>query len=89
MAGPGKQVKRLVAAVPEYGAGLGGWRRILCGQGNTLAELGVRGAARLGYAPSFFLWLLQKANLLPEDVLVGGKAALPPLPEQQAAAVVE
>ena len=69
----------------EYGPGLGGWRMILLSQGNTVAELGVGGAARLGSAPSFYLWLLQKAHYLPNDVLVGGKATLPPLPNQPGA----
>ena len=83
--GPGKTVLRRVAEVPYYGPGLGGWRKILLAQGNTVAELGVGGAARLGSATSFYQWLLQKAHLLSDDLLVGGKAALPPLPNQPGA----
>ena len=79
-------MKRRVAAVPDYGSGLGGWRKLLSNQGNALAESGVGGAARLGMATSFYQWLLVKAHLICEEVLVGGKAALPPLPVQPVAA---
>ncbi len=75
---------RRVASVPRYGPGRGLWRRTLVRQANTLAELGPGGAVRLGSAPSFFGFLLAKACLLPEDYLVGGKAALPSQPVQPA-----
>ena len=74
-----------MAAVPRYGPGKGDWRKTLLRQANTLAELGVGGAAKLGSAPNFYLWLLRRAHLLTDDLLVGGKAALPPLPNQPGA----
>ena len=77
---------RKVAAVPDYGSGVAGWRRLLTSQGDAMAELGVGGAERLGEAPTFYLWVLRKAHLLPGELLVGGRAALPLLPEQQVAA---
>ena len=75
---------RRVAPVPRYGPGRGEWRRTLLRQANTLAELGVGGAAKLGSATSFFNYLLVRAHLLTDNLLVGGKAALPPLPVQPA-----
>ena len=75
---------RRVAPVPRYGPGRGLWRRTLLRQANTLAELGPGGAERLGTATSFFGFLHSKARLLPDDYLVGGKAALPPQPLQPA-----
>ena len=70
--------------MPRYGAGNGLWRRTLIRQANTLAELGVGGAEKLGTATSFYGFLLAKAHLLTDDLLVGGRAALSPLPLQPA-----
>ena len=81
-------MSRKVAAVPDYGVGVGGWRRLLTSQGNAMAELGVGGASRLGEGASFYQWVLAKAHLLPDDQLVGGRAALPARPVQQADAAV-
>ena len=70
--------------MPRYGPGKGLWRRTLLRKANTLAELGVGGAEKLGSATSFYDFLLAKAHLLTDDLLVGGTAALPPLPLQPA-----
>ena len=68
--------------MPRYGLGRGLWRRTLLRQANTLAELGPGGAEKLGSATSFYGFLLAKAHLLSDELLVGGTAALPPLPLQ-------
>ena len=67
---------REVAAYPDYGAGVGGWRRDVAVNGNLLAGLGVGGAAALQGSGSLYSWLLAQARAVDPALLSG------PLPSE-------
>ena len=61
---------RVVEAVPEYGPGVGGWRKELVASGNDLAALGVDGVAET-LGGSFCEWLLSRARAVDPLLLAG------------------
>ena len=62
---------RAAVAVPEYGPGVGSWRKKIVSVGNGLAALGVNGVAS-ALGTTFYGWLLGRARDVDPLLLVCG-----------------